>query len=67
MLIDVAISGNGSVTNKEAENILKCERPDNRNTDHVECKSNCDTSDNRGNWNCLKVTQKILEKHNGTA
>jgi hypothetical protein len=40
------------------------EEPYNINTAHVECKNKCDTSNNRGNWNHLRITQKIPEKHN---
>jgi hypothetical protein len=35
-LIDVAISGDRNVIKKETEKILKCERPPNRNSAHVE-------------------------------
>jgi hypothetical protein len=45
MLIDVAIPGDRSVIQKEAEKILKYkERPYYRNTAHVECKHKGDTS-----------------------
>jgi len=33
----------------------------------VECESKSDTSNNRGNRNHLKITQKIHEQHNGKA
>ena len=29
----------------------------------MECKNKCDTSNNRGNWNNLKIIQKIPEQH----
>jgi len=37
------------------------QRPYNRNTVDVESKSKCDTGNNRGNWNHLKIIQKIPE------
>jgi hypothetical protein len=37
--------------------------PYNRNTAHVECKNKCDTSNNRDNWNYLKIIYKIFEQH----
>ena len=63
MLIDVAISGDRNVIKKEAEKTLKYLRPYNRNTAHVECKNEGDTSINRGDWNYFKVIQKIREQH----
>jgi hypothetical protein len=33
----------------------------------VERKNKCDTSNNRGNWNHLKIIQKIPEQHIGKA
>jgi hypothetical protein len=39
------------------------QRPYNRNTADVECKSKCDTGNNRGNWNNLEIIQKIPEQH----
>ena len=50
---------------KEAEKILKYKKSYNRNTAHVECKNKGDTSNNRGDWNCFKVIQKIREQHTG--
>ena len=64
MLIDYVISGDRNVIKKEAENILK-KKSYNRNRAHVECKSRSDTSNNRGNWNHLKIIQKIPEQHTG--
>jgi hypothetical protein len=43
------------------------QRPYNINTVDVKSKSKCDTGNNRGNWNHLKIIQKIPEKHNGKA
>jgi len=62
LLIDVAISGDRNVIKKEAEKILKY-RPYNRDTAHVECKNKGDISNNRGDWDYLKVIQKIREQH----
>jgi hypothetical protein len=67
MLIDVTISGNINVTKNEVEKILKYKDLNNINTAHVECKNKCDTSNNRGNWNHLKIIQKIAGQHNGKA
>ena len=33
----------------------------------MECKNKCDTSNNRGNWNHLKIIEKIPEQHAGKA
>jgi hypothetical protein len=33
----------------------------------VECKNKSDTNKNRGEWNHLKITQKIPEQHTGKA
>ena len=43
------------------------QKPYNRSTVNVETKSKCDTGNNRGNWNHLKIIQKIPEKHNRKA
>ena len=60
----LAISGVRNVIKKEAENILfKKKKSYNRNTAHVECKNKGDTSNNRGDWDILKVFQKIREQH----
>ena len=43
---------------KEAETILKCKHLTyNTNSAHVEFKIRSDTSNNRGNWYNLKITQ----------
>ena len=36
-----------------------------RNSAHEEHKNKNDTSNNRGNWNYIKITQTIPEQHNG--
>jgi hypothetical protein len=43
------------------------QRPYNRNTVNVESKSKCDTGNNSGNWNHLKIIQNLAEKHNRNA
>jgi hypothetical protein len=53
--IDVAISGDRNVIKEEAEKIQKCEKLYNRNITHVECKNKCDTSNNSGKCNHLKI------------
>ena len=40
---------------KEAVKILIYKDLNNRNTAHVECENKGDTSNNRGNWDYLKV------------
>jgi len=65
VLIDVAISEDRNVIINEAEKILKIQRPYNRNRAHVECKNKGDSSNNRGDWDCFRVIQKIREQHNG--
>jgi len=37
--------------------------PYNRNTAYVKCKNESDSSNNRGKWNHLKITQTIPEQH----
>ena len=58
MLIDVAISGGRNVIKKEAQKILKYKD----HAAHVECENKGDTSNNRSDWDYLKVTQKIREQ-----
>jgi hypothetical protein len=65
MLIDVTIPGDRNVIKKEAEKILKYKDFTNRNTVHVERENKCHTSNNRGNWNHLKIIQKIPEQRIG--
>jgi hypothetical protein len=67
MLINVAISGDRDVTRKEAERILKYKTPYKGNTTHVECKTQSDTSNNRGKRNHLKIIQKMPEQRIGKA
>jgi hypothetical protein len=38
------------------------QRPENRNSVHVERKSKSDTSNNKCNWIQLKISQKIPEQ-----
>jgi hypothetical protein len=66
LLLDVENSGDGNVTKKESEKILKYK---NLTTElvHVECKNKCDTINNRVNWNHLKIIDKIPEQHTGKA
>ena len=35
----------------------------NRNSTHVKCKSKSNNSNKRGNWNHLKIIQKVPEQH----
>jgi hypothetical protein len=65
MLTDVAISRDGNLIKKEAEKIVKYKDPTTEIQLHVECKNKSDTTNNRGNWNHLKIIQKIPEQHNG--
>jgi hypothetical protein len=66
MLIDVAYSGDRNVIKKEAEQILKYKDLA-IDTARVECINKSDTSNNKGNWNHLKIIQKIPEQHTGKA
>ena len=34
-----------------------------RNIAHVELTNKSGTTDNKGNWNCLKIIQKVPEQH----
>jgi hypothetical protein len=66
MFIDVAISGDRNVIKKKAEKILKYKHF----TIEIQRMWNvkkCDTSNNGGNWNRLKVIHKIPEQHNKKA
>ena len=56
--IDVAISGDSNVINKEAEKFLKYKDLNNSNTVHVECKNNSDPRNNKGNWYLSKSFRK---------
>jgi hypothetical protein len=53
------------VIKKEAEKILKYKRPLNSNTAHVERKNRSDTSNDRSNWNYLKIIQNKPAQHTG--
>jgi len=56
------------VIKKEAETILKCKHLTyNTDSAHVECKIRSDTSNNRGNWYNLKITQTKPEQQTGRA
>jgi hypothetical protein len=61
MLIAVAISGDRNVIKKEAEMILKYKDfvIEIQRTWNVKSS---DTSDNRSDWNCFKITQTIPEQ-----
>jgi hypothetical protein len=50
------------VVKKETEKILKYKDLTIEKA-RVECKNECDTSNNRGNWNHLEIIQKIPEQH----
>jgi hypothetical protein len=60
------LAGDRNVIKKEAEKIIKC-RLYNKNTAHMDCKNKSDINNNRGNWNHLKIIQKIPDPHTGTA
>jgi len=55
------------VIKKEAQKILKIQRPHNRNSAHVEFECKSDTGNNWGNWNHFKNIQTILEQLTGKA
>ena len=66
MTIDVTVSADRDVIKREAEKILKCKALQYKySTFGTQNKS--DTSNNRGNWNHLKITQKVPEQHIGKA
>ena len=65
MVRDVAISGHRNVIKTEAEKIRKY-KDLTLETERM-CKNKCDTSNNRGNWNHLKIIQKIPEQHSRKA
>ena len=37
------------------------------NSAHLECEIKSDTSNNRGNWNHLKIIQTVPQQHNSKA
>jgi hypothetical protein len=43
--------------------VVGVNRPYNRNIVHVECNNKSGTNNKRGNWNHLKIIQKIPEQH----
>jgi hypothetical protein len=64
MLITVAIPGDRNVFKKEAQKILKYKE---LTMENVKCERKRDTGNNRGDWNHLKITQKVPEQHTGKA
>jgi hypothetical protein len=58
MAIDAAILGDRNVINKEAEKFLKYKDINNSNTVRVECKTNSDPRNNKGNWYLSKSFRK---------
>jgi hypothetical protein len=64
VLTDVAISGERNVIKQEAENTLKYKDLTIYIQSLWKCKNKSDTSNNRGDWNHLKIIQKIPERHN---
>ena len=52
---------------EEAQNIRKYKGLTIEITAHVETESKSDTSNNRGDWNHLKILQKIREQLTGKA
>ena len=50
---------------KEAEKILKYKDLTIEIQRHVQCKNKSDTSNNVGDWNQLKIVQKITQQHTG--
>ena len=65
MLIDVAIPGDRdrNVISNKVEKILKYKSLHNRNSALVESEIKSDTGNNRGDWNHLKITQRVPEQH----
>jgi len=64
MFIDVAISGDRVVSNKDAEKFIRYKNI-NINSAYVESESKSDNRNNMREWNNLKITQTIPEKHAG--
>jgi hypothetical protein len=52
-----------TIPNNEQDIIIHDNNKMNRNSVHVECENKSDTSNNMGDWNHLKITQKIPEQH----
>jgi hypothetical protein len=68
MLTDVTISGTKNVIDKEgAEKTLKYEDLTIEISVLVVCTSKSDTSYNMGNWDHLKIIQKVTKQHTGKA
>ena len=65
MLIDVEISEDGNVIKKEAEKVLKYEGHTKELQHMMDVKNKNYTSNNRGGWNHLKISQKIPEQRTG--
>jgi len=65
MLIDVAISGDTNVTVKEAEKILKYKDLTIEIQRMWNVKTKGVTGNNRGDWDYIKVIQKIRGQHTG--
>jgi len=65
MLRDVAIVGDGNVIKREAENFLKYTDLTIETRRMWNLKNNGDTSNSKGNWNHLKIIQKILQQRSG--
>jgi hypothetical protein len=65
VLIEVAISGDRNVIKQEAEKILKYKDLTIVIQRMWNVKKKGDTSNNRGDWECYKVIQKIREQHTG--
>jgi hypothetical protein len=59
MLTDTAIPGDRNMIKED----FKIQRPYNRNTAHVECKSKGDTGNNWSEWDHFKITQNIPEQY----
>jgi hypothetical protein len=51
----------------EGNIIIIIERPNNRNSAHMERESRSDTTNNRGDWNHLKITRTVPEQYTGKA
>jgi hypothetical protein len=66
-LIYVTNPGERNLIKKEAEKILKCEIPHNRNSAHVECESKSDTGNNRGRLEPFQNHSGVPEQHTGKA
>jgi len=74
MLIDVAISEDRNVINKETEKILiykdltiEIQRMSNVKNENDTTSNNNNNNNNKGNWDHLKIIQRIPEQHTGKA